>query len=39
VVDVDLICEYVFNKAAYGKIQPQVVLDDIAKAAAPTSRR
>lgn len=39
VVDVDLICEYVFNKAAYGKIQPQVVLDDIANAAAPTTRR
>jgi hypothetical protein len=39
VVDVDLICEYVFNKAAYEKIQPKLVLDDIANAKAPTARR
>jgi len=39
VVDVDLICEYVFNKAAYGKIQPEVVLKDIEDAKAPSARR
>jgi hypothetical protein len=39
VVDVDLICEYVFNKAAYGKIQPGVVLKDIEDAKAPSARR
>jgi hypothetical protein len=39
VVDVDLFCEYVFNKAAYEKIQPKVVLEDIANAAAPTTTR
>jgi hypothetical protein len=39
VVDVDLICEYVFNKAAYGQIQPKAVLEDIANAVAPTTRR
>jgi hypothetical protein len=38
VVDVDLFCEYVFNKAAYGKIQPKVVLEDIANAAAPAGK-
>jgi len=36
---VDLICEYVFNKAAYGKIQPEVVLKDIEDAKAPSARR
>lgn len=39
VVDVDLICEYVFNKVAYGKIQPAVVVKDIADASAPADRR
>jgi hypothetical protein len=45
VVDVDLICEYVFNKAAFdiekGKetIVPKVIVDDIATAATPKGRR
>jgi hypothetical protein len=39
VVDVDLFCEYVFHKAAYEKIQPKVVLEDIANATAPTTTR
>jgi hypothetical protein len=39
VVDVDLMCEYVFNKAAYEKIQPKVVLEDIASAKTSTGRR
>lgn len=39
IVDVDLVCEYVFDKAAYAKIQPQIVLDDMAASAAPAARR
>jgi hypothetical protein len=42
-VDVDLICEYVFNKAAFeiekGTIVPKLVLEDIANAKAPAGRR
>jgi len=39
VVDVDLVCEYIFDKAAYAKIQPKIVLDDMAASAAPAARR
>ena len=38
VVDVDLICEYAFNKAAYEKIKPAAVLKDLEDAKAPAKR-
>lgn len=39
VVNVDLICEYVFNVGSYGKIQPKVVVDDLKTAAAPAKKK
>ncbi len=33
VVELDLICEYIFQKAAYEDIKPQLVKDDIVEAA------
>jgi hypothetical protein len=39
VVSVDLICEYVFNVAAYVQIQPKVIQDDITNAAAPATKK
>jgi len=38
VVELDLICEYVFDVAAYDKIQPQQVKDDILNASQKTPR-
>ena len=32
VVELDLICEYVFNKAAYEAVKPKQVKDDITTA-------
>ena len=30
VVELDLICEYIFNKAGYGPIKPQAIIDTLA---------
>ncbi|OHB62073.1 MAG: hypothetical protein A2Y76_07090 [Planctomycetes bacterium RBG_13_60_9] len=38
VVDLDVICEYVFYKAAYEEIKPQVIKDDIAGVADANKR-
>ena len=37
-VDLDVICEYVFYKAAYEEIKPQVIKDDIAGVADANKR-
>jgi hypothetical protein len=39
VVELDLICEYLFDKAAYEDMKPQLVKDDITSASQPTGRR
>ena len=39
VVDLDLICEYILNKAAYEGIKPQLIKDDITIANTPEKKK
>jgi hypothetical protein len=39
VVDLDLICEYIFNKKGYEEIKPKTVIDSIIAAAEPETGR
>jgi hypothetical protein len=39
VVELDLICEYIFNKNGYEEIKPQTVIDSIIAAAEPDTGR
>jgi hypothetical protein len=39
VVELDLICEYIFNKKGYEEIKPQTVVDSIIAAAEPKTGR
>ena len=39
VVELDLICEYIFNKKGYEEIKPQTVIDSIIAAAEPETGR
>jgi len=39
VVDLDLICEYILNKAAYEGIKPQLIKDDITIANTPDKKK